>query len=119
VTLPDGLQVRDVDRDTDLPRVVELLRTCDLYDSGITDASEAWLYDDWRSSSIKGAMVADARGFGASKKRGAALFTLTSNPGTCTEVSASQAVGCAAITCDARPSATTIEDITRDIATIP
>ena len=62
MTLPDGLQVRDVDRDTDLPRVVELLRTCDLYDSGITDASEAWLQDDWRSSSIKGAMVAETDG---------------------------------------------------------
>ena len=59
MNLPDGLRVRDVDRDTDLPRVVELLRTCDLHDAGITDASEAWLVDDWRSSSIKGAMVAE------------------------------------------------------------
>ena len=55
----DGYRVRDVDRDADLPRVVELLRTCDLHDAGVTDASEAWLRDDWRSSSIKGAMVAE------------------------------------------------------------
>ena len=59
MTLPNGFRVRDVDPDADLERVVQLLRTCDLHDSGITDASVAWLRDDWRSSSIKGAMVAE------------------------------------------------------------
>jgi mycothiol synthase len=59
VTLPGGFRVRDVDRDADLGRVVHLLRTCDVHDAGSTDASEVWLRDDWRSSSIKGAIVAE------------------------------------------------------------
>jgi mycothiol synthase len=58
-SLPAGFRLRDVDRDADLTRVVQLLRTCDEHDAGVTDASEAWLRDDWRSSSIKGAIVAE------------------------------------------------------------
>jgi mycothiol synthase len=58
VTLPEGFRVRDVDRDDDLSRVAQLLRTCDEHDAGVSDVSEAWLRDDWRSSSIKGAIVA-------------------------------------------------------------
>jgi mycothiol synthase len=60
VNLADGYGIRDVDRDADLASVVELLRTCDRHDAGITDASEAWLRDDWRSSSIRGAVVAES-----------------------------------------------------------
>jgi len=60
MNLPNGSRVRAVDPTADLIAVVQLLRTCDEYDAGITDASEAWLRDDWRSSSIKGAMVAEA-----------------------------------------------------------
>jgi mycothiol synthase len=60
VTLPDGYRVRDVDPDADLTRVVQLLRSCDQHDAGVSDVSEAWLRDDWRSSSIKGAIVAEA-----------------------------------------------------------
>ena len=59
MSLPDEYRVRDVDRDADLARVVELLRTCDEHDAGMTDASEAWVRDDWRSSSIRRAMVAE------------------------------------------------------------
>lgn len=62
MSLPDGYRVREVDRDADLRRVVELLRTCDVHDAGVTDASEAWLRDDWRSSSIRRAMVAEGQG---------------------------------------------------------
>jgi len=58
-SLPAGYRVRDVDRDADLARVVQLLRTCDEHDAGVTDVSEAWLRDDWRSSSIRGAFVAE------------------------------------------------------------
>jgi mycothiol synthase len=57
VTLSDAHHVRDVDPDADLVRVVQLLRSCDEHDAGTTDASEAWLADDWRSSRIKAAMV--------------------------------------------------------------
>ena len=60
MNLPDGCRIRAVDPAADLVPVVQLLRTCDEYDAGVTDASEAWLRDDWRSSSIKGAMVAEA-----------------------------------------------------------
>jgi mycothiol synthase len=60
MNLPDGTRVRPVDPAVDLAPVLRLLRTCDEYDAGVTDASEAWLRDDWRSSSIKGAMVAEA-----------------------------------------------------------
>lgn len=58
-SLPAGYRLRDVDRDADLARVVQLLRICDEHDAGMSDASEAWLRDDWRSSSIKGAIVAE------------------------------------------------------------
>jgi mycothiol synthase len=57
VNLPDGYRVRDVDPEGDLVRVSQLLRACDDHDAGVSDASEAWLRDDWRSSSIKRAMV--------------------------------------------------------------
>jgi mycothiol synthase len=60
MNLPDGSHVRAVDPVADLASVLQLLRTCDEYDAGVTDASEAWLRDDWRSSSIKRAMVAEA-----------------------------------------------------------
>lgn len=60
MNLPDGFRVRDVDPATDVSRVVQLLRTCDEHDAGVTDASEAWLRDDWRSSSIKGAIVLES-----------------------------------------------------------
>jgi ribosomal protein S18 acetylase RimI-like enzyme len=60
MNLPDGSRIRAVDPAADLVPVVQLLRTCDEYDAGVTDASESWLRDDWRSSSIKGAMVAEA-----------------------------------------------------------
>jgi mycothiol synthase len=59
-SLPAGYRVRDVDPDADLGRVVELLRTCDEHDAGVTDVSAAWLRDDWRSSSIKRAIVAES-----------------------------------------------------------
>lgn len=57
--LPKGYRVRAVDRDADLMRVVHLLRTCDEHDVGMTDASEAWLRDDWNSTSNAGAFVAE------------------------------------------------------------
>jgi len=59
VSLPDGYRVRDVHPEADLPSVVRLLRTCDEHDDGISDASETWLRDDWRSSSNRGALVAE------------------------------------------------------------
>ena len=59
MSLPDGFRVRDVDPDADLARVVGLLRMCDAHDAGLTDASEAWLRDDWRSSSNRGALVGE------------------------------------------------------------
>ena len=62
MTLPDGYRVRDVDRDADLAPVVRLLRLCDEHDAGVTDASETWLRDDWRSSSNRGALVAETTG---------------------------------------------------------
>jgi mycothiol synthase len=60
VSLPDGYRVRDVDPENDVARVLQLLRTCDEHDAGVSDASEAWLRDDWRSSSIKRAMVVES-----------------------------------------------------------
>jgi mycothiol synthase len=60
--LPEGYRVRDVDRDGDIGTVLQLLRTCDEHDAGVSDVSEAWLRDDWRSSSIRRAMVAERDG---------------------------------------------------------
>jgi ribosomal protein S18 acetylase RimI-like enzyme len=59
VILPDGYRARAVDPDADLERVLQLLRTCDEHDVGMTDASEAWLRDDWRSTSNAGVFVAE------------------------------------------------------------
>ena len=41
---------------------MQLLRTCDEHDVGVTDASEAWLRDDWRSTSNAGVFVAESAG---------------------------------------------------------
>jgi ribosomal protein S18 acetylase RimI-like enzyme len=48
--LPAGYRVRDVDPTTDLEGVVALLRACDEHDVGFSDASTAWLADDWTSA---------------------------------------------------------------------
>lgn len=57
MSLPGAYRVRDVEPDNDLDGVLRLLHACDEHDAGVSDASEAWLRDDWRSSSIKRAMV--------------------------------------------------------------
>lgn len=62
MTLPDGVTLRPIDPDTDLPVVSALCEACDVADVGEPDIPEQWIVQAWRGAAFGGAWLAERAG---------------------------------------------------------